>query len=293
MKAAAFSYARATSVADALLLLAHHGDEAKVLSGGQSLMPALNLRLSRPAILVDIGRLSELRGITVAGNKVTIGALTRHVDLLGSEEIAQILPLLREAAAHVAHPAIRNRGTIGGSLAHADPASELPACMVALNATIIISGPAGERRVPASDFFTGIYETVLSSQELLVAVEFPVAQKNSVHFFSEFARRHGDYAIVGLAAQAVVEKDILTDLRPVFFAVGDRPALVKASAKLLKTIVTSALLAEVSEDLSQELDPPEDQQASSPMRRHLAKVLLARCLSAFLGRPDLNAGGSV
>ena len=292
MKASAFSYARATSVGNAIELLVAHGERAKVLSGGQSLMPAMNLRLVAPELIVDIGDLTELRGIAVRGETITVGALTRHADLLKSPEIATHAPLLTDATAHVAHPAIRNRGTIGGSLAHADPASELPACTVALNATIIISGPAGERRVPASDFFTGIYETVLSPQELLVAVEFPVGPKNSVHFFSEFARRHGDYAIVGLAAQAVVEKEILTDLRPVFFAVGDRPALAKASAKLLKTTVTSALLAEVSEDLSQELDPPEDQQASSAMRRHLAKVLLARCLSAFLGRPDLNAGGS-
>ena len=134
-----------------------------------------------------------------------IGALTRHVDLLRSPEIAAHAPLLAEAIAHVAHPAIRNRGTLGGSLAHADPASELPACMLALNATIIVRGQAGERRIAAEDFFTGIYETALSPQELLVAVELPVARKNSAHFFHEFARRHGDYAIVGLAAQAIVE----------------------------------------------------------------------------------------
>ena len=174
MKAAAFSYARATSIADALQLLARHGDDAKVLSGGQSLMPALNLRLARPAILVDIGRLSELRGIAVASDKVTIGALTRHVDLLGSQEIAESLPLLREAAAQVAHPAIRNRGTIGGNLAHADPASELPACMLALNATLVIRGLDRERRVAAMDFFRGIYATALAADELLTGIEIPL-----------------------------------------------------------------------------------------------------------------------
>ncbi len=291
MKASAFSYARATSVGNAIELLVAHGDGAKVLSGGQSLMPAMNLRLVAPELIVDIGDLAELRGIAVNGDIVTIGALTRHADLLRSPEIAAHAPLLTDAIAHVAHPAIRNRGTIGGSLAHADPASELPACMVALNATIIVSGPGGERRIAATDFFTGIYETVLSAQELLVAVELPVAQKNSAHFFCEFARRHGDYAIVGLAAEAVVENDALTDLRPVFFAVGDRPVLAKAATKLLKTTLTSALLSEASESLSEELDPPEDQQASSAMRRHLARVLLARCVSALLGRPDLSAGG--
>jgi len=292
MKASAFNYARATSVGNAIELLVAHGEGAKVLSGGQSLMPAMNLRLVTPDLIVDIGELAELRGIAVSGGILTIGALTRHVDLLKSSEIAGHAPLLSDAIAHVAHPAIRNRGTIGGSLAQADPASELPACMVALDATIIICGPAGERRVAATDFFTGIYETVLSAQELLVAVELPVAQKKSARFFWEFARRRGDYAIVGLAAQAIVEKDTLIDLRPVLFAVGDRPVLANAGAKLLKRAITTALLAEVLSGLDKELDPPEDQQASSSMRRHLAKVLLARCVSTLLGRPDLNVGGS-
>ena len=227
MKASAFSYARATSVTNALELLAAHGDDAKVLSGGQSLMPAMNLRLISPELIVDIGGIAELRGIAVGGDVLTIGALTRHVDLQRSPEIAAHAPLLTEAIAHVAHPAIRNKGTIGGSLAHADPASELPACMVALDATIVVRGQTGERRVAARDFFTGIYETALSAHELLIAVELPVAQKNSAHFFHEFARRHGDYAIVGIAAQAIVEGDVFADLRLVFFAVGDRPVLVQ------------------------------------------------------------------
>src|SRR6476660_1983984 len=208
MKASAFSYARATSVADALELLGAHGDKVKVLSGGQSLMPAMNLRLVSPEFIVDIGELAELRGIGVKDNILTIGALTRHVDLLKSPEIAAYAPLLTEAVAHIAHPAIRNRGTIGGSLAHADPASELPACMVALDASIVVQGQGGERRVAAAEFFKGIYETALSAQELLIAVELPVSPKNATHFFSEFARRHGDYAITGLAARAVVEDDV-------------------------------------------------------------------------------------
>jgi carbon-monoxide dehydrogenase medium subunit len=293
MKAAAFAYARATSVSNALELLGAHGDRAKVLSGGQSLMPAMNLRLISPELIVDIGEIAELRGIAVTGDVVRIGALMRHVDLLRSAEIAAHAPLLTDAVAHIAHPAIRNRGTIGGSLAHADPASELPACMLALNATIIIRGQAGERRVAAKDFFTGIYETALSVQELLVAVELPAARRNSVHFFHEFARRHGDYAITGLAAQATVEGDVFADLRPAFFAVSDRPVLAKAAQKLVNVAVTPAILAEASSVLGEELDPYDDQQASASMRRHLAKVLLARCVSALLGRPDLDAGGPV
>ena len=164
MKASAFSYARATSVANALELLVAYGDKAKVLSGGQSLMPAMNLRLISPELIVDIGEITELRGIAVRGDVLSIGALTRHVDLLRSPEIAAHAPLLTEAAAHVAHPAIRNRGTLGGSLAHADPASELPASVVALNATIVVRGQTGERRIAAGEFFTGIYETALSAR---------------------------------------------------------------------------------------------------------------------------------
>jgi aerobic carbon-monoxide dehydrogenase medium subunit len=287
MKASAFSYARATSVGNALELLATHGDGAKVLSGGQSLMPAMNLRLIAPEWLVDIGDLAELRGIELNGGVLRIGALTRHVDLANSPEIAAHAPLLTEAIAHVAHPAIRNRGTLGGSLAHADPASELPACMLALNATIIVRGQSGERRIAAADFFTGIYETALSAEELLIAVELPVAEKNSAHFFCEFARRHGDYAIVGVAAQAIVRAGVFADLRIAYFAVGDRPLLAQVAATLIDVAITPAMLAEASAALAGELDPQEDQQASAAMRRHLARVLLARCVSGLLGRGEL------
>jgi aerobic carbon-monoxide dehydrogenase medium subunit len=290
MKASAFAYARATSVENALELLADQGERAKVLSGGQSLMPAMNLRLISPELVVDISGLAELRGIAVKDGILTIGALARHVDLLKSAEIAAHAPLLADAVTHVAHPAIRNRGTIGGSLAHADPASELPACMLALAATIIVRGPGGERRIAATEFFTGIYETALSPQELLVAVELPVAPSGSSHFFHEFARRHGDYAIVGLAVQTVIQDGRFSDLRLGFFAVGDRPLLARAAGKLINAPVTPALLSDALSDLVDELDPQEDHQATPAMRRHLAKVLLTRCVTALLARPELNAG---
>lgn len=292
MKAAAFAYARATSVANALELLVQHGEKAKVLSGGQSLIPAMNLRLVSPELIVDIGDIGELRGIAVKGERLVVGALTRHADLLKSSDIVKCAPLLAAAAAHVAHPAIRNRGTIGGSLAQADPASELPACMLALGATIVVWGPGGERRIAAADFFTGIYETKLAPQDLLVAVEVPVARKGSVHFFQEFARRHGDYAIVGLAAQAMVDNGRFADLRLGFFAVGDRPVLAKAAGKLTGVAVSRELLDEAAAALSAELEPQEDQQASPAMRRHLARVLLSRCVAALLKRPELHAGGT-
>jgi carbon-monoxide dehydrogenase medium subunit len=290
MKASAFNYARATSVSNALELLRAHGERAKVLSGGQSLMPAMNLRLISPELIVDIGELTELRGIAVNGELLRIGALTRHVDLARSPEIAAHAPLLTEAIAHVAHPAIRNRGTLGGSLAHADPASELPACMLALKATIIARGQAGERRIAAGEFFTGIYQTALSAEELLIAVELPVAPENSAYFFHEFAQRRGDYAIVGLSAQATVEGKTFADLRLAFFAVGDRPVLAKAATRLVGVAITPALLSGACAALDEELDPHDDQQASPSMRRHLAKVLLVRCVSTLLGRPDLGAG---
>jgi carbon-monoxide dehydrogenase medium subunit len=290
MKASAFSYARATSVANALDLLATYGEGAKVLSGGQSLMPAMNLRLISPELIVDIGELAELRGIERDRDVLRIGALTRHVDLMRSSEIAAHAPLLSEAIVHVAHPAIRNRGTIGGSLAHADPAAELPACMLALDSTIIVRGQDGERRIKAEDFFTGIYETALTPEELLVAVEVPIARKDTAHCFHEFARRHGDYAIVGMAARASVSGGVFSDLRIAFFAVGDRPVLARAAAKLVGVTVTPATLSEASMALDDELEPQEDQEASAAMRRHLARVLLARCVSALLDRRDLSGG---
>ena len=292
MKASAFSYARATSVVNALELLAIHGGDAKVLSGGQSLMPAMNLRLISPELIIDISEIAELRELAVRGNVLYIGALTRHVDLQNAPDIAAHAPLLKEAIAHVAHPAIRNRGTIGGSLAHADPASELPACMIALNAAIVVRGPAGERRIPAEEFFVGIYETVLSSDELLVAVEVPFPPSNSAHYFREFARRQGDYAIVGLAAQAVVENQRLIDFRPVFFGLADKPVQVTAAAMLVSKDVTPKVLSDALQALGAELDPPEDQQASGAMRRQYAKVLLARCVAALLSRSDLSTWGT-
>ena len=292
MKAADFAYARATSVDDAVALLAAHGDRAKLLSGGQSLLPAMNLRLISPELVIDIGGIAELRSIAVTGDTVRIGALARHVDLQRSPEIAAHAPLLKEAVTHVAHPAIRNRGTIGGSLAHADPASELPACMLALDASFVVRSKTGERRIAAGDFFQGIFQTALSAEELLVAIELPMPPKNSAHFFHEFARRNGDYAIAGLAAQAKIDGGTFTHLRLAYFAVGDRPVLAGAAKVLVGKVITVALLSEASEALGDELDPEDDRQASGGMRRHSAKVPLMRCVATLLGRPELAGGAA-
>ena len=286
MKASAFSYIKPKTVEDALALLAEHGEGAKLLSGGQSLMPALNLRLSAPDWLIDIGGIDDLRGISVAHGVLRIGATTRHVDLLRSPEVASNAPLLAEAMAHVAHPAIRNRGTLGGNLAHADPASEMPACLVALDAVIIARNALRERRILAAEFFTGVYETVLAPDEMLVAVEVPVAKPGQVNFFHEYCRRSGDYAIVGLAASAVVEGDRFADLRLGFFAVGDRPLLSGAARALIGKPVDAGALAAAQAALASELDPQEDQQASAAMRRHMARQLLSLCVATLMRRPD-------
>jgi len=255
-------------------------------------LPDMNLRLISPELVIDIGGIAELRSIAVTGDTVRIGALARHVDLQRSPEIAAHAPLLKEAVTHVAHPAIRNRGTIGGSLAHADPASELPACMLALDASFVVRSKTGERRIAAGDFFQGIFQTALSAEELLVAIELPMPPKNSAHFFHEFARRNGDYAIAGLAAQAKIDGGTFTHLRLAYFAVGDRPVLAGAAKVLVGKVITVALLSEASEALGDELDPEDDQQASGGMRRHLAKVLLMRCVATLLGRPELAGGAA-
>jgi len=289
MKASAFAYARATSVENAIELLDAHGEKAKVISGGQSLMPAMNLRLISPELIVDIGDLAELHGISSQDRRLRIGALTRHVEILKSSEIASHLPLLAEAARHIAHPAIRNRGTLGGSLAHADPAAELPACMLTLDASIVVRGLTGERRIAATDFFKGVFDTALAANELLVAVEIPVVAQNAAHSFQEFSRRHGDYALAGLAAQAILDRDRFSSLRMAFFAIADRPVLTKAAQMLVNVAVTAELLSAASTALGEELDFHDDLQASGGMRRHLAKVLFIRSVSRLLGRPDLEA----
>jgi carbon-monoxide dehydrogenase medium subunit len=233
MKAAAFDYAQAATIDEAVELLAQHGASAKLLAGGQSLLPALNLRLMSPDILIDIGKLASLRGIHINGDTISIGALTRHTDLLVSPAITAHAPLIAQAMPHIAHPAIRNRGTIGGSLANADPASELPACVLALGATLVARSVRGERRIAAAAFFRGLYETALEPDELLTDIEFPVTQPGDRAFFQEFARRVGDYAIVGLAAQATLSDGYFSKLSLAFFGVGDRATRCPEAASIL------------------------------------------------------------
>jgi carbon-monoxide dehydrogenase medium subunit len=283
VKAPAFDYLRPKSLPEALALLRQHGDDAKVIAGGQSLVPALNLRLLAPKLLIDIGGLSELRGIAVADGRVRIGALTRQVEMMRSPEVATHLPLVAQALPHVAHPAVRNRGTIGGNLAHADPASELPACALALQAEMIVAGADGERRIAAEEFFTGIYETALAPDELLVAVELPAIGRHGVAAFLELARRSGDYALVGVAAHGTLRDGVFGELRLAFLSVGPRPTLASAAAAaLVGRSVTDATIAQAQAALAQDLAPVDDLQAMAATRLHLARVLLQRVVRELL-----------
>jgi len=286
MKAPSFAYARPASVAEALALLAQHKDEARVLAGGQSLVPMLNFRVAAPKVLVDINRIAGLSGIKVAKNHIRIGALTRHVELERSADIARHLPLIASAMPHIAHPAIRNRGTFGGSCALADPAAELPACALALGATFVVAGRKGERRVAAQDFFRGLYATALKAGELLVAAEFPLPERGHAPAFGELARRHGDYAMVGVAAHGSTQGGKFSDVRVALFGVGDRPMRAARFERALDgrpaaaNTIEGALAA-----LDADLDPRADLHASAAMKRHLAKVLAGRVLRQLMDKP--------
>jgi len=284
MKPAPFAYARADTLDEALALLAEHGDNARIISGGQSLMATLNMRLSAPAVLVDISRIERLSGIHDVGNRLKIGAMTRHVDVEKSSLIATTTPLIKKAMGHVAHPAIRNRGTFGGSIAFADPAAELPACAVALKATIHIVGKGGEREVASEDFFKGLYETAIGTGEILTAVSIPKIEEGWKSGFMELARRHGDYAIIGLAVHAEHNGTAFGDARLVFFNSADRPTTAPQTAALLEGQKWSEDLADrLAISLKAELDPPGDLNASSAMRKHLAGVLTKRVLQQIAG----------
>lgn len=267
MKAPAFAYAKPASLTEAFELL--RNSNAKILAGGQSLIPSLNLRLSSPELLVDITGLPGLSEIRVSNGFVKIGALVTHTRIEQSAEIKKHVPLLAQAVLHVAHRAIRNRGTLGGSLALADPAAEYPACAVALGATLIVSGKNGERRIKAEQFFKSLFETDLKPGEVLIAAEFPMAQEGERSVFLELARRQGDYAVVGIALRKTK-----SDLKIAFLNAGATPVLAKHAAAAAKTSVAAA-----KEALARDLDPPADLYHSPAAKLHLARVLLARALA--------------
>ena len=284
MKPAPFGYARAATLDDVFSLLAEHGDDAKIIAGGQSLMATLNMRLSEPEILIDINRIDGLAGIEDTGDTIRIGAVTRHVDVEESDLVATHAPMIAAAMEHIAHPAIRNRGTFGGSIAFADPAAELPACAAALEATMHVAGKGGKRDIAATDFFKGLYETALGEGEILTAVSVPKIAAGWKSGFMELARRHGDYAIMGLCAHLQFDGAKFGDTRLIFFNAGDRPVSAPQTAALLNGQSWSGELSEkLSASLKEELDPPDDLNADGPMRKHLAGVLVKRTLAPLAG----------
>jgi carbon-monoxide dehydrogenase medium subunit len=277
VKPAPFAYAKATSIDHAIGLLTQYQD-ARILAGGQSLIATLNMRLSAPRLLVDINGLADLQGIAVADGYIRIGALTRQAQAERSADIAAHAPLIALALPHIAHPAIRNRGTIGGSIAFADPAAELPACLVALAGEIDITGPRGSRRVAADDFFQELFDTALAPDDILTAIRFPVASPASRYGFAELARRHGDYAMIGLAAAARADDETLADVRLVFFGVGVTPVRATGAETALAAGDVEAGVAALADDL----DPPTDIQASRAAKRQMAGVLLRRVAAQLM-----------
>lgn len=289
MKAPKFSYVQADSVDHALELLDKHGEDARILAGGQSLMPTLNMRLSQPEILIDINRLDEMKGISLDGDTVVIGALTRHVEVMNSNIVAEHLPLIAEAMPHVAHVAVRNRGTIGGSIALSDPAAEMPACALALGATLVVQSSSGKREIPAEEFFHGLYETARAENELLVEIRYPSQKKENVSVFLELARRHGDFAIAGICAYGKVSGNTIDDMRLVYFASEDRPVIGENAIAALNGKTWSDDTKEaVTSALENDLDPMANLHGSSAMKMHLQKVLTGRAMDAAVAR----AGGA-
>jgi carbon-monoxide dehydrogenase medium subunit len=287
MKPAAFEYHRPDDTDEALALLAEHGYDAKLLAGGQSLVPAMNFRLAQPAVLIDLNRIRPLDYVAQADGVLRIGAMTRQATVERNALVASHAPLLAETLPFVAHAQIRNRGTVGGSIAHADPAGEVGAVMLALPATLYLRGPNGTRTVAASDFFTGLFGTALEADEMLTEVEIPTAPPRTGWAFDEISRRHGDYALAGMAAAVEVDEDgRCTAARIALLGVGDAPLLAReAAAALIGQHPTEDAVRAAADAASQrDVDPSGDIHASAEYRRHLTNVLVRRVLPRAFAR---------
>lgn len=282
MKAPSFAYVRPRSLPEVIAALEKHGEGARLLAGGQSLVATLNMRLSAPEVLVDLTGLDDLKGVTVNRNWIRIGALTTHRAIEQSAEIRKHLPLLAQAAPHIAHVAIRNAGTFGGSLALADPAAEWPACCLALDAEFVIAGKKSERRIKAREFYKGLYETALKKNEVLVAAEIPVPAAGTKSAFLELARRHGDYALAGVAALAKSDGGKLSKVQLAFLGAGPTAILAKnAMAAAEGKKPDAETVAAVQQALGEELSPAASVDTSAAAKLHLAKVLAGRALAAL------------
>jgi aerobic carbon-monoxide dehydrogenase medium subunit len=283
MKPAPFAYHAPPTVADAVSALAEYGDDAKVLAGGQSLVPMLALRLSRPAHLVDVNGVAELSGARREDGHLVVGAVTRHAALERDGEIGAAVPLLRLAAPHIGHFQIRSRGTLGGSLAHADAAAELPAVARALDAEIVVRGPSGMRTIPAAQFFQMIFTTALEPDELLTAVRFPVWGPGSGFAVEEIARRHGDFALAGAVCAVQVAAGRIDRVALTMFGMGSVPERLDALEKSLARAAVDGLdLDDIGEQGLAALDPPADVHATGNYRKKVGAVLIGRALSTAI-----------
>jgi carbon-monoxide dehydrogenase medium subunit len=287
MKLPLVDYEAPKTVSEAVELLAEHQDEASVLAGGQSLIPLLALRLAHPAVLIDINGIAELSGVSATDGWVSIGATTREYVAEESGTVADAVPLLAAALPLIGHEAIRNRGTIGGSLAHADPAAELPAVARALDAEFVVRGPSGERVVPAAEWFEGYLTTSRLPDELLVQVRFPAAARGTGTSFQEVARRHGDFAIVGLATSLTLSEGTITDARLAFAGMSDVPVRAgDAEDLLVGERPSAALFDEAARRATNDIDPPADLHGSADYRRKVATTLVRRGLQAAADSAD-------
>lgn len=287
MKPAPFKYIAASSLEHALSIKADHGDDAKFLAGGQSLMPTMNFRLAQPAILIDINPLADLAGIVPQDDGgVRIGALTRYRTLETTGSLLNGFPLFGEALPHIAHPQIRNRGTIGGNLSHADPASELPAIMVAMNATLRVKAATHEREIAATDFFLAPLTTDLQPDEMLVGIELPPQGPRTGTCFMEVARRRGDFALAGVAVIVTLDREeICTNARLALCGLGETPVdATEAISNLIGHKITSEAIDEAVAAVRRSIDPPGNVHAGPDYQRHVAGVLTRRTLEAACKR---------
>ena len=285
MKPPKFDYYDPRSLDEALALLDHHSDDAKVLAGGQSLMPLLNMRLARPSIVVDINQIEELNYVRASDSGIAIGAIARQRALQTEKLIAERVPILREGAYYIAHPQIRSRGTICGSIAHADAAAELPALALALDAEMILTSAKAARTVGAKAFFQSFFTTALKANEILTEVRFPAPPKDSAWSVLEISRRHGDFAIAGIIAGLVLEsnREVIAYARLVYFGVGPTPIRVTAAEEaLIGQSASESVFEAAAQSAKQGIDPTSDIHATEEYRRALAATLTKRALRAAL-----------
>jgi aerobic carbon-monoxide dehydrogenase medium subunit len=286
MKPPPFGYSAPTTLDEALALLREHGEDARPLAGGQSLVPLLSFRLARPSHLVDLAGIGELGNIDVDGGHLVIGAMVREGAAEHHEDVSHLVPLLAQALPLIGHPAIRSRGTIGGSLAHADSAAELPAVALLLDAELVVQSSArGKRTIKAADFFIGFFTTALEPDEILTEVRIPGAEPHTGSAIEEVARRHGDFAMVGAAAMVRLENGKVADARVALTGVSDVPVrAIEAEAILVGAEPTDEAIATAADEAAKSLSPPADLHGSSAYRRHIAAVLMSRTLTVAAQR---------